>query len=240
VPSDPQTTVVTAFHQACSTEQQTLPLVLGITGASGAVLGLRILKELLRLKQPVDLVVTSGARLVMKQELGLSLEGQTEEARVSHVLSVLGLPEEETFPLLRLHNNAHIGAPPASGTYLHRGMVIAPCSMGTLSKIAHGTSDSLLLRAADVTLKEHRPLILLPRETPLSTIHLRNMLTLSEMGVRLIPPMLGFYHADFLSMDGQLRYCLGKVLDHLQLRHSLYTRWAGLPDAPAAPYESLL
>lgn len=221
-------------------KQQERPIVLGITGASGSILGLRLLKELLLLQQSVDLILTSSARLVMQQEVNLLLEGSSIEQRKQNLLNALNLPGFEYAQRLTLLANQNIAAAPASGTYLHKGMVIAPCSMGTVSKIAQGTSDSLLLRAADVALKEHRTLILLPRETPLNAIHLENMLKLSRMGVRLIPPMLSFYHAEFLSMEGQLRYTIGKVLDHLELDHTLYTRWQGLPDAPATHYSSLL
>jgi flavin prenyltransferase len=216
------------------------PIVLGITGASGSILGLRLLKELLLLGQSVDVILTNSARVVMQQEVNLTLEGAGVEARKHSLLEAMTLTQGDYAERLNLFSNQNIGAAPASGTYLHKGMVIAPCSMGTVSKIAQGTSDSLLLRAADVTLKEHRPLILLPRETPFNAIHLENMLKLSRLGVHLIPPMLSFYHAEFLSMEGQLRYTISKVLDHLMLDHTLHTRWEGLPKAPATDYTTLL
>jgi 4-hydroxy-3-polyprenylbenzoate decarboxylase len=117
--------------------------------------------------------------------------------------------------------------------------------MGTLAHIAQGMSDSLLTRAADVTLKEGRPLILLPRETPFNAIHLQNMLTLAQLNVRIIPPMLSFYSPDFLSLEGQILYTVGKVLDQLGLEHQLYQRWQGLSTTLQSPelaqiYETLL
>jgi 4-hydroxy-3-polyprenylbenzoate decarboxylase len=207
------------------------PLVLGITGASGTRLGLSLLTNLLLAKQPVYLVPTQKALLVMSQELPDLLEAELVKAplaqRPALLCHALGLPAEAA-ALLHWFSDANVGDKPASGTHLTRGMIVAPCSMGTLAKIAHGISDTLLTRSADVTLKEHRPLILMPRETPLNSIHLKNMLSLSEMGVRLIPPMLAFYSPEFATLEGQLAYLSGKVLDQLGIEHTLHTRWQGL------------
>lgn len=207
------------------------PLVLGITGASGTRLGLSLLKNLLLAEQPVYLVPTQKALLVMSQELPDLLEAEWVKAplaqRPALLCHALGLPVKAA-SLLHWFSDANVGDKPASGTHLTRGMVVAPCSMGTLAKIAHGISDTLLTRSADVTLKEHRPLILMPRETPLNSIHLKNMLSLSEMGVRLIPPMLAFYSPEFDTLEGQLAYLSGKVLDQLGIGHTLHTRWQGL------------
>ncbi len=221
------------------------PVVLGLTGASGSILGLRLLKELLLLNVPVDVIFSEHAGLVMQQELGVSVEGNTLDEKKASLLRLLKLDASTYHGLLTLYSNKNIGAKPASGTHLHRGMIIAPCSMGTLAHIAQGMSDSLLTRAADVTLKEGRRLILVPRETPLNAIHLQNMLTLSQLNVRLIPPMLSFYSPDFLSLEGQILYTVGKVLDQLDLEHQLYERWQGLSSFPisakiAQIYEELL
>ena len=205
------------------------PVVVGLTGASGTVLGLRLVEELLRLDQRVELVLTQKTLPVMFEELGLKLIG-SEEERVAAILGFLNLPDTKA-DLLALYDNNHLGAPPASGTHLTQGMVIMPCSMGTLGKIANGIADNLVCRAADVTLKEHRKLILIPRETPFNQIHLKNMLALSQCGVHLIPPMLSFYQRDFHSIDGQINYTVGKVLDHLGFEHDLYTRWGAVESA---------
>jgi 4-hydroxy-3-polyprenylbenzoate decarboxylase len=207
------------------------PVIVGLTGASGSILGLRLIKELLQLEVHVDLIFSEHAYVVMQQELGVTLEGSSIEEKVRSLLKILHLDPELYAAQIQLYGNKNIGASPASGTYLHQGMVIAPCSMGTLAHIAQGLSNSLLTRAADVTLKESRPLILMPRETPLNTIHLHNMLRLSQMNVRLIPPMLSFYSPAFLTLEGQILYSIGKVLDQLGFEHQLYTRWQGLQAA---------
>ncbi len=198
-------------------------VVVGITGASGSIIGFRLVEELLRLQVPVELVFSNKALPVIFEEMNLSLN--TGDSSVNEtIVSFLKLPLDRA-PLLKIWNNQNLGASPSSGTHLTQGMVVAPCSMGTLAKIANGTSDNLVCRAADVTLKESRKLILIPRETPLNAIHLKNMLTLSQLGVAMIPPMLSFYLPDFNSIDGQINYTVGKVLDQLGLNHDLYTRW---------------
>lgn len=210
------------------------PVVVGVTGASGSILGLRLLFSLLQQGIPTDVIFTEKAVLVMQSETGFSLGGGTSEEKASRLAAFLQLAPQ-TAERIRCFPNHNVGAPPASGTYLHQGMVITPCSMGTLAKIAAGFSDSLITRAADVTLKEARKLILVPRETPLNAIHLENMLKLSRLGVRIIPPMLAFYQPEFMeSIEGQLAYATGKVLDHLDLPHALHSRWGQQP-FPAAP-----
>jgi flavin prenyltransferase len=209
-----------------------LPVVVGLTGASGAALGLRLLQELLTLDCPVDLIPSDKALLVMAEETGFKPGALPLAHRSLALCQWLKLPEDKA-TLLSWYNPRDIGAKPASGTYLCAGMVVVPCSMGTMAKIAAGLSDSLLTRAADVTLKEHRPLLLVPRETPLNAIHLENMLKLSRLGVRMIPPMLAFYSQEFNSIEGQLRYTTGKVLDQLGLTHSLHQRWEGMGTHPA-------
>ena len=153
----------------------TAPLVLGVTGASGALIARKLLDLLLTLPSlPLHLVFTPLGEKVWHYELGAPLPTPSER--------------------LTLHPPDVLFAPLASGSFPTRGMVIAPCSMGTLAKITSGVTDNLLTRAADVTLKERRPLVLVPRESPLSQIHLRNLLTLAEMGVIVAPPMLTLYH----------------------------------------------
>ena len=204
-----------------------LPVVVALTGASGSILGLQLVGHLLQAGCPVELILTDKAQLVMHSEVGLQLHGTAEE-KVQQVLTFLKLEVALFHPLLTLHSNKAIGAKPASGTFRTRGMVVAPCSMGTVAKIAHGLADNLTCRAADVTLKEGRKLILMPRETPFNALHLENMLKLSRLGVAMVPPMLAFYQPEFLSFEGQVAYSLGKVLDLLDLPHTLYQRWQGI------------
>jgi 4-hydroxy-3-polyprenylbenzoate decarboxylase len=134
------------------------------------------------------------------------------------------------------YDDADRGAPPASGSARSAGMVICPCSMGTLAAIAAGTSRSLVERAADVTLKERRPLVLVPRETPLGVIHLENMLRVSRAGAVVLPASPGFYHRPS-RIDELVDFVVARVLDHLGVAHSLSRRWAGERADPAEPDE---
>lgn len=202
---------------------QNKPIVIGITGASGSILGLRLVRELLKLEQTVELVMTEKAYPVIFEELQLKVSGDEAE-KAAAILAYLKL--SPTFNTqLKVYGNNRLDAPPSSGTHLTQGMVIIPCSMGTLGRIAAGIGDNLVARAADVTLKEHRKLIIVPRESPLNQIHLKNLSTLAQCGTVIIPPMLSFYLPDFGSIDGQINYTLGKVLDQLGFSHDLYQRW---------------
>jgi len=197
------------------------PVVVAITGASGSILGFRLIECLLAQRQPVELVITEKAYPVIFTETSLKLGGTDKNLAL---LRHLGLSEEFA-SFLSIYENNRLDAPPSSGTHLTRGMVVIPCSMGTMGRIASGITDTLAARAADVTLKEHRKLIIVPRESPLNSIHLRNMQTLSQCGVVIIPPVLSFYLPDFHSIDGQINYTVGKVLDQLGFEHELYNRW---------------
>ena len=197
------------------------PVVVGITGASGSVLGFRLIEELLRLDQPVELVMTEKSYQVIFEETGLRISGR---AKAETVLRHLNLPESY-IERLHVYENNRLDAPPSSGTHLTRGMAVIPCSMGTLGRIANGITDTLAARAADVTLKEARKLVIVPRESPLNRIHLKNLMTLSECGAVIIPPMLSFYLPDFGTIEGQINYTVGKVLDQFGFEHDLYTRW---------------
>lgn len=216
--------------------QANSPIVVGITGASGSVIGFRFVRQLLAMGVPVELVMTEKSLQVIFDELKLRVTGSSEEEKSRQIAEYLGL-SSEAGRLLKVYGNQRLDAPPSSGTHLTRGMVIIPCSMGTLGRIAAGIGDNLVARSADVTMKESRKLVIVPRETPLSQIHLRNLLTLSQVGVSIIPPMLTFYLPDFQSMDGQINYIMGKVLDQFGLVHELYTRW-GEQDAPTVPQAS--
>lgn len=208
------------------------PTVVAITGASGCILGFKLTEALLRMQEPVELVISGHSFQVIWEEMNLQVPPGAGQEEV--ILNTLGLNDDVHRPLLRCFGNKQFGAPSASGTHLTRGMVVIPCSMTTLGKLASGVTDNLVARAADVTLKERRPLILVPRESPFNRIHLENMLRLDQAGALIIPPVLSFYQSAFQSLDGQIRYTLCKVLDHLGLyEHGLVPRW-GENEAPEA------
>jgi flavin prenyltransferase len=185
---------------------ESYPLIVGISGASGAIYGVRLL-EVLKGKIPTHLVVSKSAALTLKQELDLSVE-QVRALAHTH------------------HPNADIGAAISSGSFQTRGMVIAPCSIRTLSDIAFGTTDTLLSRAADVTLKERRRLVLVVRETPLHAGHLRSMLSVTENGAIVMPPVPGFYHRP-KTIDDVINQTIGRCLDLFDLDIGLVKRWQG-------------
>lgn len=199
------------------------PMVVGITGASGSILGFRLVAELLALDIPVELVMTEKSRQVIFEEMNLKVTGDPVD-QAAGIIEHLHLPADKHH-LLKVYGNNDLGAPPSSGTHLTRGMAVVPCSMGTLGRIAGGITDTLAARAADVTLKEHRKLVVVPRESPLNKIHLRNLMMLSDCGAVIIPPMLSFYLPDFGTVEGQVNYTIGKVLDQFGIEHDLYTRW---------------
>ena len=189
-------------------------LLVAITGASGAVYGLRLLQCLAATPGiETHAVVSDAGWLTLRHELGLGLD--------------------DLRPLVHtLHDAAHIGAGPASGSFRCAAMVVAPCSMRTLAAIAHGLSDSLVTRAADVMLKERRRLVLMARETPLHLIHLRNMVSVTEMGAIVCPPMPALYLKP-QSVAELVDASVGRVLDLLNVPHDLSPRWQGLATATA-------
>jgi len=194
-------------------------LVVGITGASGSIYGVRLIETLLDLEYTVHLVISNAGWRVLKEEMDWDVTNRDrllEEKFGSRAGSLI------------YHPVSDIGASIASGSFLAEGMIIMPCSMGTLSSIAQGASENLMSRAADVMMKEGRTLILVPRETPLHAIHLENMLKLSRLGVRMIPAMPAFYYKP-QTMDELILFLVGKVLDSLRIPHQLFTRW-GEPD----------
>ena len=189
-------------------------LLVAITGASGAVYGLRLLQVLGAMSGvQVHAVVSDAGWLTLRHELKLA--------------------HDALRPLVHtLHDAAHLGAGPASGSFRCDGMVVAPCSMRTLAAIAHGLSDNLLIRAADVMLKERRRLVLMTRETPLHLGHLRNMTTVTEMGAIVCPPMPAFYLRP-KTLDDIVDASVARVLDLLDVPHTLSQRWQGMDIAPA-------
>lgn len=190
--------------------------VVGITGASGAIYGIRLVQELIKGGHFVHLLLTNASWQVFQEELLWDV-ATGDRALIP---GRIGVPEDR----IAVPDMQDYRSPVASGSHHTDGMIIIPCSMGTLSAIAHGASDNLLERAADTMLKEGRPLIVVPRETPFNTIHLRNMLKLAEAGGRILPAMPGFYHVP-QSLDDIINFVVGKALDALHVDHQLFRRW---------------
>ncbi|KAB0664448.1 UbiX family flavin prenyltransferase [Oryzomonas japonica] len=189
-----------------------------LTGASGSIYGIRLLEELLKRGFLLTVAASESGQLVCREETGLDLGGDPPAATArlcAHLGVKLGVEVVVADDLL---------ACAASGSAAPAAMVVAPCSMGTLARIACGTSGNLIERAADVMLKERRPLLLVPRETPLSEIHLENMLKLARAGVRIIPAMPAFYHQP-ATIDDLVNFVVGKVLDQLDIPNELFKRW---------------
>jgi 4-hydroxy-3-polyprenylbenzoate decarboxylase len=190
------------------------PIVVAITGASGAPYAVRLLEALADARRAVQLIVSSHGFRLLDTEMGID----SLDALRTHI----GV--EAWDRSITVFDDTDRGATPASGSALSDGMVICPCSMGTLSAISIGASRSLVERAADVALKERRKLILVPRETPLSAVHLENMLRLTRAGAIVMPAAPGFYHRP-TSIDDLVNFVVARVLDHLGVRHSLVARW---------------
>lgn len=189
-------------------------LILAITGASGVIYGVRMARELLLRDFEVHLIASDAACIVLDQELGWDFTPGREQVFRRHI------PGDN----LSYYDNTNIAAPVASGSFISDGMLVMPCSMSTLSAIAQGSAANLITRAADVMLKERRQLVLVPRETPLNTIHLRNMLALSEIGVQIVPAMPAFYHRP-AGLDDMVAFMVGKVLDLFQVENHLFERY---------------
>ena len=190
-------------------------LVVAITGATGAVYGVRLLQQLSATPGiETHLVVSDAAVLTLHQETGLQ---RRDVEAMAHVV----------------HKNRDIGAAIASGSFQSDGMVIAPCSMKTLASVALGMSDNLIARAADVVLKERRRLVLMVRETPFNLAHLRNMTLVTEMGGIVFPPLPSFYHKP-ASIEEMVDHTVGRVIDLFGIEHALAPRWAGMKPAPNA------
>jgi flavin prenyltransferase len=194
-------------------------VTLALTGASGMGYAMRLLQVLLDGGHTVYLVYSQAAQFVAKQELDLALPTRTAEARALLLERFQCRPEQ-----LQVFSRDDWMAPIASGTGAADAMVVCPCTMGSLSAIANGASDNLIERAADVMIKEGRKLILVPRETPLSPIHLENMLKLSRIGVVMLAANPGFYHQPTTVQD-IVDFIAAKILDQLGIEHDLMARW---------------
>lgn len=181
-------------------------IVVAITGATGAIYGITLLEQLKKLGVETHLVLSQWARHTIELETSYS--------------------QEQVSALVDIHYaEENLAAAISSGSFRHNGMVIAPCSMKTLAGIAHGYAENLIARAADVSLKEGRPLILVPRETPLNTIHLENMLRLSRSGAVILPPMPAFYHRP-ATIQEIVDQTVGRILDRLGIENDLVKRWS--------------
>jgi 4-hydroxy-3-polyprenylbenzoate decarboxylase len=190
------------------------PIVVAVTGASGAPYAVRLLQTLVERQQRISLIVSDHGRRLLDTEMGIASVEQLRE-RVGAAAWDANV---------RVFDDRDRGAAPASGSALTGGMVICPCSMGTISAIAVGASRSLVERAADVVLKERRRLVVVPRETPYSAIHLENMLSLTRAGAVVMPASPGFYHRP-RSVDDLVDFIVARVLDHLGIEHTLVPRW---------------
>ncbi|PKN12795.1 MAG: aromatic acid decarboxylase [Deltaproteobacteria bacterium HGW-Deltaproteobacteria-4] len=196
-------------------------IVVAICGASGSIYGLRLVEELLKADCRVTLLLTDAGRQVLHYETGLDWPTDIEVSRElirSHFASYQ----------LRHYANNDLFAPVASGTSAPDALVIVPCSMGTLGRVASGAGSNLIERVADVVLKERRELLIVPRETPLSSIHLRNLLTVAECGAQIIPAMPAFYRQPQTVAD-LVDFVIGKILDSLRIKHALFIPWGEEP-----------
>ena len=180
-------------------------LLIAITGASGVIYGKRLLEELRIKKIETHLVISEAAKKIINYELGTSVKNLEKLAS-------------------KVHEIDDWSSPIVSGSFTTDGMVIIPCSMKTLAGIANGFAENVILRAADVTLKEKRKLILVPRETPLNVIHLKNMLDLAKQGVLIVPAMPAYYHKP-KNIEDMVNYIVGRVLDLIEIEHTLYKGW---------------
>ena len=193
--------------------------VFALTGATGSILGIRVLREVVK-NAEVHLLISSQAFSIILQETGNDWNGDTEKDVQTSVRK--SLQSEKIY----YYNEMDLAAPVSSGSFKTDGMFIVPCSMKTLSGVANGYTENLIQRAADVTMKEGRRLVLSPREMPFSAIHLENMLKLARLGVRIAPPVMGFYHGP-KTIDDMVDFAAGKILDLMGIEHGIFRRWGG-------------
>jgi len=199
-------------------------IILALTGASGAPYALRLLEQLLKAGVRVDLIFSKAAQMVLAMESELEIPARPQEIAGLFQDNFSVNPEQ-----LRVYGREDWMAPAASGSHTARAMVVCPCTMGTLAAIATGMSDNLIERAADVMIKERRQLILVPRETPFSAIHLENMLKLSQLGVTILPANPGFYYQPKNIAD-LVDFVVARLLDQLDIEHNLLPRWGADPN----------
>ncbi len=201
------------------------PVILAMTGASGAAYGLRLLDCLVRAERSVYFLLSKAAQIVLAMETNLDVPSKPAQMQDWLSKQYAARPGQ-----IQVLGRDQWTAPVASGSHNAEHMVVCPCTTGTLAAIANGNSDNLIERAADVMIKERRGLIMVVRETPLSSIHLENMLTLSRIGVTIMPANPGFYHKP-ASIDDIVDFIVARILDHLQVPHALVDRWGRDDDA---------
>lgn len=196
------------------------PLTVGISGASGLIYAVRTLKYLLEAEFTVDVVASKGAHMVWQAENNLAMSPDPEQQAIFW-RSQAGVPKQGT---LRCHRWGDVGAGIASGSYRTQGMLVIPCSMSTVAKIANGLSSDLLERAADVSIKEGRTVVIVPRETPFSLIHLRNLTALAEVGVKVVPAIPAWYHAP-QTIEDLVDFVVARALDQFGIDCVPLKRW---------------
>jgi 4-hydroxy-3-polyprenylbenzoate decarboxylase len=199
--------------------QPAAPIIIAMTGASGSAYGLRLLEVLLKAGQPVYLLVSKAAQMVLAMETPLEIP-----SRPADMQQFFADYFQVDASLLKVFSREDWTSPIASGSHRAEHMVVCPCTTGTLAAIANGNSDNLMERAADVMLKEQRGLILVVRETPFSVIHLENMLKLVRAGATILPANPGFYHQPQTLAD-IVDFIVARILDHMHVEHSLLPRW---------------
>ncbi|MDH5446180.1 MAG: UbiX family flavin prenyltransferase [Gammaproteobacteria bacterium] len=199
-------------------------IILAMTGASGSIYGLRLLECLLKADTKVYLLLSKAAQLVLATETDLDIPSRPVEM-ANWFCEQFNVSSER----LSVFSREDWMSPVASGSHQARAMVVCPCTTGSLAAIAQGNSDNLIERAADVMIKENRQLIMVPRETPLSAIHLENMLKLARLGVTMLPANPGFYHKPE-TIDELVDFIVARILDQLQIEHSLVPRWGDSPN----------
>lgn len=199
----------------------------GITGASGHAYTEALIRALVACGQDVDVAITEAAAKVMRHELGLD-PGDRGEKLGALVPTWLG---PDAAQRVRVFTTGAVEAPPSSGTSLTGGVILCPCSMGTLARVSVGFSSNLVERAADVALKEGKKLLVVPRETPLSVVHLENMLRIARLGAIVLPAMPGFYHRP-KTRDDLVNHVVGKILDRLGIENAVGARWKGTDVPP--------
>lgn len=197
------------------------------SGGSGIAYGLRLVEALLQVGHEVHLCATAAALRVLRHEAQVDVDAQQPDLAALFPPALRGG--------LRVHGIDAVEAAPASGSAGMRAVIVCPCSMGTLARVAHGFSSNLVERAADVALKEGRPLVVVPRETPLSVLHLQNLLAIARLGAIVLPAMPGFYHRPQTVAD-LVDFVVGKILDRLGIEHAMVRRWQTPPASTASPW----
>lgn len=196
-------------------------ILLAITAASGIIYGIKTLEFLLKQNYKIDLIISEHVYYIAKHELNIELKHNAKFIQES-ILSFLNIQDKKD--LLKVWLNDELWAGPASGSYGVDTMIIAPASMASIAAISSGYAENLITRAADVIIKEKKNLVIVPRETPFSSIHLENMLKLSNLGVKIVPPITGFY-SNIKTLEDSNNFVVGKILDACSIPNQLYERW---------------